>query len=72
MMKIAGYIISAIFAFWSILTIVYVWNSDVISFANYVKVTITSLILVIAIGVIALIFKESKKESDYKKDDFLM
>jgi len=71
MMKIAGYIIAVIFALWSILTIVYMWNNDFISFSNYIKTTITSAILIIAIGVVAVIFKETKKESDYKKDDYL-
>ena len=71
MMKIAGYIVSAIFSLWVILTIVYVWNGDFISFVNYIKITITSLLVIVAISAGAVIFKETKKESDFKKDDYL-
>ena len=70
-MKITGYIIAAIIGFWAVLSIVYMWNHDVVSFANYIKITVTSAIAVVAVGVIAVIFRETKKEIDYKKGDYL-
>jgi membrane protein implicated in regulation of membrane protease activity len=69
-MKIAGIIISTLLGLWVILSIARVWG-DVISWSNYIKVTITMALLALAVGIIALIIREFIKESDMKKDDFI-
>jgi len=69
-MKYAGIIISTLLGLWVILSIARVWG-DVISWSNYIKVTITMALLALAVGVIALIIREFIKESDMKKDDFI-
>ena len=69
-MKIAGIIISALLGIWVILSIARVWG-DVISWSNYIKVTITMALLAVAVGVIALIINEFIKEKDMKKDNFI-
>ena len=69
-MKIAGIIISALLGVWVILSIARVWG-DVISWSNYIKVTITMALLAVAVGVIALIINEFIKEKDMKKDNYI-
>jgi ABC-type uncharacterized transport system permease subunit len=69
-MKIAGIIISLLLGSWVILSIARVWG-DVISWSNYIKVTITMALVGVAVGVIALIIREFIKESDMKKDNYI-
>jgi len=69
-MKYAGIAVSVLLGIWVILSIARVWG-DVISWSNYMKVTITMGLLVVAIGIIALIVNEFIKEKDMKKDDFI-
>jgi len=69
-MKIAGIIVSALLGIWVILSIARVWG-DVISWSNYLKVTITMALLAVAVGIIALIINEFIKEKDMKKDNFI-
>ena len=69
-MKIAGIIISALLGIWVILSIARVWG-DLISWSNYIKVTITMALLAVAVGIIALIINEFIKEKDMKKDNFI-
>ena len=69
-MKIAGIIISILLAIWVVLSIARVWG-DIISWSNYIKVTITLGLLAVAVGVIALIIREFIKESDMKKDNYI-
>jgi uncharacterized integral membrane protein len=69
-MKIAGIIISILLAIWVVLSIARVWG-DLISWSNYIKVTITLGLLAVAVGIIALIIREFIKESDMKKDNYI-
>jgi hypothetical protein len=69
-MKIAGIIISILLAIWVVLSIARVWG-DIISWSNYIKVTITLGLLAVAVGVIALIIREFIKENDMKKDNYI-
>jgi hypothetical protein len=69
-MKIAGIIISILLAIWVVLSIARVWG-DIISWSNYIKVTITLGLLAVAVGIIALIIREFIKESDMKKDNYI-
>jgi len=69
-MKIAGIIISILLASWVVLTIARVWG-DVISWSNYIKVTITFGLLAIAVGIIALIIREFITEKEMKKDKYI-
>ncbi len=70
-MKIAGIIISIILVIWAGASLAYMWGDDIISFTNYIKLTITLAILAVVVGVIALIFSEYFKEKKYKDEKFL-
>ncbi len=69
-MKVAGVLTATILAIFAILLIGQLWG-DWFEWGTFIKITITLGVTVIAIGVIALIWRELEKEQIYKKEDFI-
>jgi len=55
---------------WSILSLFQLWGAG-IDWDIYLKVTITVVLLNVAIGIASIIFKEYLSDKNLKKDNFL-
>ena len=69
-MKIAGLLTAAILGIFAILLIGQLWG-EWFEWSTFIKITISLGVTVIAIGIIALIWRELEKEKIYKKEDFI-
>ncbi len=69
-MKIAGLLTAAILAIFTILLIGQLWG-EWLAWDNFIKLTITFGVTVVAIGIIALIWREIVEEKTLKKDNFI-
>jgi len=69
-MKIAGLLTAAILAIFAILLIGQLWG-EWFAWDTFIKITITLGVTVIAVGIIALIWRELEKEKVLKKEDFI-
>ena len=69
-MQLAGIIVAVILALYTILLLGQIWG-DWMSWSNFIKLTITAGALVIAIGIIAIIWRELMEEKELKKDKYL-
>ncbi len=69
-MKLAGITTSVILFIYTILLIGQLWGSWM-TWGNFIKLTITLGAVVIAIGIIALIWRELIEEKELKKDNFI-
>ena len=69
-MKIASIITGVILAAYAVFALVWLWGSS-ISWAAFVKVTITAGVIVIVVLGLALLYREYVEEKEMKKDGFL-
>jgi len=69
-MKVAGIIVALILSIYTILLIGQIWG-DWMEWSNFIKLTITAGVTVVAIGIIALIWRELIEEKELKKDNFI-
>ncbi len=69
-MQVASISISLILAFYAILLIGQVWG-EWLKWSIFFKISFTVLVLVVAIGVIALILRELLQEKELKDKKFL-
>ena len=69
-MKIASIITGVILAAYAIFALVWLWGTA-ISWATFVKVTITAGVIVIAVLGLALLYREYVEEKEMKKEGYL-
>ncbi len=69
-MKIAGMLTAAILAIFAILLIGQLWG-EWFEWSTFIKITISLGVTIVAVGIIALIWRELEKEKIYKKEDFI-
>ena len=69
-MKIAGIIVAVILFIYAILLVGQIWGSWM-EWNNFIKLTVTAGVIVIAVGVIALIWRELIEEKELKKDNYI-
>jgi hypothetical protein len=69
-MKVTGIVFSFLFGGWVILTLIMVWG-DLISWSNYIKVTLTLGIIAIGVVTIGVILNEIVRETKMRKDKYL-
>ena len=69
-MKIASVVSIVTILGWSILSLFQLWGAG-IDWDIYLKVTITVVLLNVAIGIASIIFKEYLSDKNLKKDNFL-
>ena len=69
-MKIAGLLTAAILALFAILLIGQLWGNW-FAWETFIKLTISLGVTVVAVGIIALIWRELEKEKTLKKEDYI-
>jgi hypothetical protein len=69
-MKIASIVSIVTILGWSILSLFQLWGAG-IDWGIYIKVTVTVVLLNVAIGIASIIFKEYLSDKNLKKDKFL-
>ena len=69
-MKIASIITGVILVAYAIFALVWLWGTS-ISWATFIKVTITAAVIVVAVLGIALLYREYIEERSMKKEKFL-
>ena len=69
-MKYASIICIALLVFWVLIAILDMWF-DVISWAVFIKLTITMVLLMVVALAIALVRREYVEESQLRKDKYL-
>jgi len=69
-MKIASIITGVILAAYAVFALIWLWGTS-ISWATFVKVTITAGVIVIVVLGLALLYREYVEEKEMKKDGFL-
>ena len=69
-MKIASIITGIVLAAYAVFTLVWLWGST-ISWATFIKVSITAAVVVVAVLGLAMLYREYVEEKEMKKDGFL-
>ena len=69
-MKIASIITGVVLTAYAVFALVWLWSTT-ISWATFVKVTITAGVIVIAVLGLALLYREYVEEKDMKKEGYL-
>ncbi len=69
-MKLAGVLTAIILAVYTVLLIGQLWG-EWMEWSNFIKLTISLGVAVVAIGIIALIWREIVEEKELKKDNFI-
>ncbi len=69
-MKIAGIITAVILFVYAILLIGQIWG-EWMKWGDFIKLTVTAGVIVAAVGIIALIWRELVEEKELKKDNFI-
>jgi len=69
-MKIASIVTGVILAAYAVFALIWLWGTS-ISWATFVKVTITAGVIVIVVLGLALLYREYVEEKEMKKDGFL-
>jgi len=69
-MKIASIITAAILTMYVVVVLLQVWAS-VMSWATFIKLTITSVVLIVAVFGLALLYREYVEEKQMKKENYL-
>ena len=69
-MKIAGILTAVILLIYTVLLIGQLWGSWM-EWSNFIKLTITSGVVIVVIGIVALIWRELSEEKELKKDNFI-
>lgn len=69
-MRVAGVITAIILFIYTILLIGQIWGSWM-NIENFIKLSITAGIVVIAVGIIALIFREYVEDKELKKEKYI-
>ena len=69
-MKIAGIIVALILFIYAVLLIGQVWGNWM-EWSNFIKLTITAGVIIVAVGIIALIWRELIEEKELKRDNFI-
>ena len=69
-MKIASIVSIVTILGWSILSLFQLWGAG-IDWDTYVKVTVTVILVNLAIGIAAIIFREYLSDKNLKNDNFL-
>jgi len=69
-MKIAGVIVAVIIFIYAIIFVGQIWGNWM-QWSNFIKLTITASVIVVAIGIIALILRELIEEKKLQKDNYI-
>ena len=69
-MKVAGIVTALILFIYAILLVGQIWGSW-FEWANFIKLTITAGVIIVAVGIIALIYRELIEEKELKRDKFI-
>jgi membrane protein implicated in regulation of membrane protease activity len=69
-MKIASIITAATLIMYVIVVLLQVWAS-VMSWATFIKLTITSVVLIVAVFGVALLYREYVEEKNMKRDGYI-
>ncbi len=69
-MKIASIITGVVLASYAVFALVWLWGTS-ISWATFIKVTITSGIIVVVVLGLAMLYREYVEERSMKKDGYL-
>jgi len=69
-MKIAGIVTSVILLIYAILLIGQLWGSW-FKWGDFIKLSITAGVIVVAIGIVALIYRELIEERELKKNNYI-
>ena len=69
-MKIASIITAATLIMYVVVVLLQVWAS-VMSWATFIKLTITSVVLIVAVFGVALLYREYVEEKKMKRDGYL-
>ncbi len=69
-MKIASIITAATLIMYVIVVLLQVWAS-VMSWTTFIKLTITSVVLIVAVFGVALLYREYVEENKMKRDGYL-
>jgi uncharacterized membrane protein len=69
-MKVAGIVVAVILFVYAILAVGQIWGHW-FDWDNFIKLTITAGIVVVAVGIIALIWRELIEEKELKRDNFI-
>jgi len=69
-MKIASIITAATLIMYVVVVLLQVWAS-VMSWATFIKLTITSVVLIVAVFGLALLYREYVEEKQMKKENYL-
>lgn len=69
-LKIAGFTLAAMLGIYAILVIGQIWGNW-FAWDTFIKISITLGVGALAIGIIALIFREISEDKELKKDNFI-
>jgi len=69
-MKIASIITAATLIMYVVVVLLQVWAS-VMSWATFIKLTITSVVLIVAVFGVALLYREYVEEKNMKRDGYI-
>jgi len=69
-MKIASIITAAILTMYVVVVLLQVWAS-VMSWTTFIKLTITSVVLIVAVFGLALLYREYVEEKQMKRENYL-
>ena len=69
-MKVAGIVTALILFIYAILLIGQLWGSWM-EWSNFIKLTISAGVIIVAVGIIALIYRELIEEKELRKDNFI-
>ncbi len=69
-MKIASIISGTVFALYAVFLLVWLWGES-ISWENFIKVSITAAVVVVATMGLALLYREYVDEKEMKEEKFL-
>ncbi len=69
-MKIASIVSGTVFALYAVFLLVWLWGES-ISWENFVKVSITAGVIVVATMGLALLYREYVDEKEMKEEKFL-
>jgi len=69
-MKLAGIVTAIILFVYAIVLVGQIWGSWM-KWSSFIKLTITAGVIIVAVGIIALIYRELIQERSLKKDNYI-
>jgi uncharacterized membrane protein len=69
-MKLAGIVTAIILFVYAIVLVGQIWGSWM-EWSSFIKLTITAGVIIVAVGIIALIYRELIQERSLKKDNYI-